>query len=299
MALSQPEVIADEALRRRLYPGHPYAAGMPRPASLRRVSPETLRGLHPSILNPANGCLVLVGDLDPRRALATAGDLLEPWLGTVSGASTDLPDLPPIRLGPIELVGREGSVQSNIRLARSAPTRSQTQWPATSIANLIFGGLFASRLVENLRERHGYTYSPGSSIRHARAGSSLVIEADVGTESTAAALIETRYELGRLAVEGVTTEELDSARRYAVGTFAFLTATQSGLAETLATLALAGVGPGYLTSHPAALAKTTKAEVDDAARAFFGPAGFVSVVVGDAEKITEPLAAVDAVTVAR
>jgi zinc protease len=295
MALSQPEVIADEALRRRLYSGHPYAAGIPRPASLRRIGPDMLRTLHPSILNPAAGCLVLVGDLDPRRALGIAGDLLAPWLGTASGAATELPDLPQIRLGPIELVGREGSVQSNIRLARSAPTRSQPEWPATSIANLIFGGLFASRLVENLRERHGYTYSPGSSIRHARAGSSLVIEADVGTESTAAALVETRYELGRIAVEGVTPEELDAARRYAVGTFAFLTATQSGLAETLATLALVGVGPGYLSSHPAALAKTTKDDVDAAARRYLGPAGFVSVVVGDAEKIAEPLAAVDAV----
>jgi predicted Zn-dependent peptidase len=63
----------------------------------------------------------------------------------------------------------------------------------------------------------------------------------------------------------------------------------------LATLALVGVGPGYLSSHPAALAKTTKDDVDAAARRYLGPAGFVSVVVGDAEKIAEPLAAVDAV----
>jgi predicted Zn-dependent peptidase len=297
MALSQPEVIADEALRRRLYSGHPYATGIPRPTSLRRIGPDTLRALHRSLLNPAAGCLVLVGDLEPRRALRTAADLLAPWLGTASETATKLPELPEVRLGPIDLVGREGSVQSNIRLARSSPARSHADWPAMSVANLIFGGLFASRLVENLRERHGYTYSPGSGIRHGRAGSSLVIEADVGTEATAAALVETRYELGRIAVEGVTPEELDAARRYAVGTFAFLTATQSGLAETLAMLALAGIGPGYLTSHPAALAKTTKDDVDAAARRYFGPAGFVSVVVGDAERVSGSLAAVDAVTV--
>ncbi len=297
MALRQPEVIADEALRRRLYAGHPYAAGLPRPSTLRRVGRQSLLRLHSSLLDPSAACLVMVGDVEPRRALAMAADLLAPWLETSSTSITDLPALPALRLGPIELIAREGSVQSNIRLARRAPARSAPDWPAASLANLVFGGLFASRLVENLRERHGYTYFPRSAIRHGRAGSTLVVEADVGREATAAALLETRYELGRIAVDGVTPEELEAARRYSVGSFAFLTATQSGLAETLATLALNGIGPGYLTSHPAAVAKTPKAAVDEAARRYLAPAGLVTVVVGDADAIAGPLSAVDSVAV--
>jgi predicted Zn-dependent peptidase len=157
--------------------------------------------------------------------------------------------------------------------------------------------MFASRLVENLRERNGYTYSPRSSIRHARAGSSLVVTADVGKEVTAAALVEMRYELGRLAVGGVSDAELDSARRYAIGTFTFLTATQSGLADTLAALLLDGVGPGYLVSHPAAIAKTTKAEVEAAARRYLAPAELVTVVVGDADEVARPLSMIDALRI--
>ncbi len=95
----------------------------------------------------------------------------------------------------------------------------------------------------------------------------------------------------------MTPEELEAARRYSVGSFAFLTATQSGLAETLATLALNGIGPGYLTSHPAAVAKTPKAAVDEAARRYLAPAGLVTVVVGDADAIAGPLSAVDSVAV--
>ncbi|EQD29669.1 peptidase M16 domain-containing protein, partial [mine drainage metagenome] len=156
-------------------------------------------------------------------------------------------------------------------LGGPAPTRSDPQWPATALANLIFGGLFASRLVENLRERHGYTYSPRSAVRHGRAGSSLLVEADVATEATASALLETRYELGRIALGGVTEGELEAARRYAIGSFTFMTATQSGLAETLSALSIAGLPPGYLKSYPASLAKTTRAEVETAARRYLAP----------------------------
>ena len=92
-------------------------------------------------------------------------------------------------------------------------------------------------------------------------------------------------------------EELDSARRYAVGAFTFLAATQSGLAGTLATLGLAGIGPGYLASYPAALAKVTKAEVEAAARHYFAPSDLVTVIVGDAEAVAGPLSAVDTVKV--
>ncbi len=298
IALSQPDIVADEALRRRMYGRHPYGGRLPRPGALRRVSASALRALHPLLLNPGAARLVIVGDVEPRRALAMAAETLGPWLESRHDATEGVPPLPQVQGGPILLVPRPGSVQSNLRLGRSAPTRSDPDWPAAVLANLAFGGLFASRLVENLRERHGYTYSPGSSFRHGRAGSALVISADVGVDVTAAALLETRYELGRIAVEGIADEEVEAARRYAIGTFTFLTATQSGLADTLATLTLAGIGPGYLGSYPASLHRTTRAEVEAAARHLLSPTGFATVVVGDVDEVGGGLAAVDAVRLA-
>lgn len=298
IALSQPDVVADEALRRRMFGSHPYGARLPRPGALRRVGADALRALHPVLLNPRAGHLVMVGDVEPRRALAMAADALGPWLERARAVHTGLPPLPELRGGPVVVVPREASVQSNLRLGRRAPGRSDPDWPAAALANLAFGGLFASRLVENLRERNGYTYSPGSSFRHGRAGSSLVISADVSVASTAAALLETRYELGRIAVGGIREEELEAARRYAIGTFTFLTATQAGLADTLGTLTLAGVGPGYLGSYPAALHRASHNEVEAAARHYLAPAGFATVVVGDAGAVGDGLAAIDAVRLA-
>jgi predicted Zn-dependent peptidase len=115
---------------------------------------------------------------------------------------------------------------------------------------------------------------------------------------TAGALVETRYELGRLVVGGVTDEELEAARRYTVGTFLLETATQAGLASTLAALVVSGVGPDYLWSHPARIAKTAKSAVDEAARRYWAPSALATVVVGDAESVTGPLSLLDDLTIA-
>jgi predicted Zn-dependent peptidase len=294
--LSMPEVLAEQELRRRLYPHHPYAAGLPSPGALSRVSAPRLRQVHSGALSPALGHLVLVGDLVPRRAVQVVARMLEPWLSRPQGGTVvDLAPLPDLRLGPLQLFDRAGAFQSNIRLGRLAPGRQDPWWPATALANLIFGGLFASRLVENLRERHGFTYSPRASFQHRRAGSSFVIEADVATSATAASLIEISYELGRIATQGVTEQEHESAVRYALGSLLYQTATQAGLANTLVGLSVAGLDPGYLARHGSALARTKRSEVDEAARRLFAPSQMVTVVLGDSAAVGPSIALVDEV----
>ncbi len=296
LLLSRPEVLADEALAARLFGNHPYGAPVPRPDALLRVGAPALRRLHHSLLEPRSAHLVLVGDIRPKRALALAEEALGEWLEAPGPVSPPLRPVPPVAPGPLRLLDRPGSVQSNLRLGGPAPARSSADWPAAQIANEILGGMFTSRLVENLRERHGYTYSPHCSISHGRAGSTLSIGAEVSTEVTAAALVETRYELGRIATTGVTDEEVEAARRHAIGSFLFRIATQAGLASTLAALAVEGTGPEYLSAHPARVARATRPEVEEAARRYFSPSVTVSVVVGDSGVVSGPLSLVEAVT---
>jgi predicted Zn-dependent peptidase len=295
LAGSQPEVRAGEALRRRLYGSHPYATGMPTPEAVRAVGAASLRRLHDDVLRPKGSHLVLVGDLPADVLLGLAEESLARWLRAAGSQPTEIEPLPPVHRGPIQLVERAGAVQSNLRVASPAPRRTDRSWPAAMLANLVFGGMFSSRLVENLREDKGYTYSPHSGIGHGRAGSSLVVQAEVATEVTARALLEMRYELGRAATGGFSAEEIESARRYALGTLAFSTATQAGLAGMLAALAANGLGPAYLGTHGAALAALTADEVNVAASELLAPERMVTVVVGDSGRVLGGLSTLDAV----
>ncbi|MCW2580585.1 MAG: peptidase domain protein, partial [Blastococcus sp.] len=107
----------------------------------------------------------------------------------------------------------------------------------------------------------------------------------------APALLETTYELGRMAVLPVTDAELDGARRYILGSMALSTATHAGLASTLSALVGSGLPAEWLTEHQEALGAVTVEQVQEAARDFLSPAGLTAVVVGDAEKIAGPLGA--------
>ena len=109
--------------------------------------------------------------------------------------------------------------------------------------------------MENIREDKGYTYGPHSVVEHSVAGSVLVAAAEVATEVTAPALLETRYELGRLATLPPKPEELEQARQYALGTLQLGMSTQAGLAALTSAYAGNGLRLDFLAEHAARLAE--------------------------------------------
>jgi zinc protease len=296
IALSQPGVIARSALAARRYGDHPYAITLPEPELVTAVDGDALRDLHRARVLPAGSSLVLVGDLDPRAAADAVAGALGDWAGT--GHAVEAPPAHDLRPAGIGLVDRPGAVQSNIRLGGPAPGRTDPDLAAVRLANMIYGGYFSSRLVENIRERRGYTYSPRSSVDHQAAGSSFVVEADVATDVTGPALLETWYELGRMALLPVTDAELDAARRYILGSMALSTATHAGLASTLSALVGAGLQPGWLAEHQQALARVTVDEVREASSRYLAATGLTAVVLGDAGQVSGQLAALAPVTFA-
>ncbi|HTF08493.1 MAG TPA: pitrilysin family protein [Asanoa sp.] len=289
VAKSQPSHLAREALLRRLYGRHPYAVQTPEPEQVRAVRPAQLRALHAERVHPAGATLVLVGDFQPKRALDTAEAVLGSWNG--GGKDVTLPAAPGPEAGPVLLVDRPGSVQSSLRMALPGVPRTHPDHAALQLANLVFGGYFSSRWVENIREDKGYTYGPHSGVEHSAAGSVVLASAEVATEVTGPALLETLYELGRLATLPPGEEELEQARQYVLGTLKLGMSTQAGLASLASTYAGAGLRLDFLSGYSEQLATVTRDEVAAAAAKYLAPSGAVTVILGDAEKIEAPVAA--------
>jgi zinc protease len=289
VAQSQPSHLARVALLKRMYGGHPYAVQTPSPEQVAGVVADELRGLHADRVHPAGATLVIVGDLEPEQAIAAAERMLGKWDG--GGVIAELPPAPALQPGPLTLVDRPDSVQSSLRLALPAVSRKHPDHAALQLANLVFGGYFSSRWVENIREDKGYTYGPHSLIEHAVAGSALVLSAEVATEVTGPAMLETLYELGRIASLPPKDEELEQARQYALGTLQLGMSTQAGLAGLVSTYAGFGLRLDYLAEHAARLARAGKEEVAAAAAQYLAPAKAAAVVLGDAARVEGSLAA--------
>jgi zinc protease len=292
--LSQPGEIAAEALRSRLYPGHPYGRDLPDPREIAGVTAAAVRSLHRRWVVPAGSLLVLVGDITPARTLDQVEKALSGW----SGAATKLAPAPDDPTGgDLTLVDRPGAVQSNLRLGGPGLSRRDDDYAALALANVAFGGYFASRLTQNIREDKGYTYSPRSGLVHAATASGFVLEVDVATEVTGPSLVEIGYELGRMATAPITGTELESAVNYLSGLLALQAATQAGLAGVLETLLADGLDVSWLRYHPAALARATAGDVLEQGRRFLAPAGLATIVVGDASLVGDAVAALSPIVI--
>jgi predicted Zn-dependent peptidase len=294
LQLSQPPSAAADAWAARRYGDHPYGRRIPRPEEVLEVAPGSLRNAHRRRVTPDGAVLVLVGDVVPARAL----DLVERHLAGWSATSRrdPVPRLPALETGPLLLVDRPGSVQANVRFGGDAPDLAEPSYAAVQVADAIFTGLFSSRLIANLREDKGYTYGSYSVMRHQRAGSSLAVGVDVATDVAAPALVETVYELGRIVTLPPEPAEVESAVQYLTGTAVLGTATQSGLADALLHLLIRGLDVTWLRDHPLRLAAVDPEQVHAAAAGLLAPSRLVWTVLGDADRLHAPLAAVTEVT---
>jgi len=280
---SSAGVVAREALLARMYGDHPYGRDLPEADDVEAVTARQLRDLHGARVVPEGSVLTLVGDITPARATSLVAGALSDW--TATGVVAPTPAVPQQGGRRPLLLDRPGAVQTTVRLGGAAPSRTSEDYAATVLANLVFGGYFSSRWVANIREDKGYTYSPHSGIDHPSAGSRLFAGADVATDVTAPALLETLYELGRIATVPVGQDELDRARRYALGTMALSTASQAGLAGQLSQLAGAGLELGWLKQHAAALQRVTVEDVLAASARWLAPSVLTPVLVGDAATV--------------
>ncbi len=290
---ARPETIAGEALRAEMFGRHPYGLGLPDPSEIVGLTSPMMKRYR-SRLGPAGSQLVLCGHISTSAAL-DASTAMEAWRGDAGGAADPQPAPRP---GPVLIVDRPGSVQTNIRVAGTAPSRRDASFAATDLAVTLFGGSSASRLMANIREDKGYSYSPRASVHHAAAGSRMVIAANVATEVTAAAFSEIVYELSRVVTTTAADDEIDRARRYRIGTAAIAAQSQTGLTAQLTVLAAAGLPPSFIRDHAVALGRVTAGDVLDAARRWLTPQRLVTVMVGDAARIAGDLGMLTEVAIA-
>lgn len=293
IAASQPSVVARLHLQERRFGTHPVTREMPDPAAVAVVGVAALRSLQQKSLVPNGSTLVLVGDLEPARAIGLVEKALQGWVS--SGTAQTLRPPNAIAGGPVRAFHRDGAVQSQVRLTAAGLERTSPEYAAGQLANLAYAGYFSSRLVENIREDKGYTYSAHSNFEFWPGRAAVTVSFDTTTVSTAASLMEARYELGRMSLTGVSSKEIESARNYALGTLATSLSTQAGYASTLSSLSGAGLDVDWIREHPDRLAAVTDDEVVAVASTLFAPSAFTGVVVGDLDVIGASLTALGGV----
>jgi len=286
---ASPQFVANQTFRKALFGDHPYARTSETEGSLQAMTRAKLAAFHADHYRPNNAFLLIVGAIDPETMMAAASKAFGGWSrGEV--ASPAYPAPPALSGRHVYFVQRPNSIQSSIAVGNIAVKRSDPRWFEMSLANTIYGGAFNSRIVRNIREEKGYTYSPQSIMTGFGNAGFYRFAADVRNEVTGATLTEVFKEIDKMRAEGSDGAELQGAKQYLRGIFPIQTATQTGLSATLNNVYVFGLPKDYTETFRAKIDAVTPAQVKSGAATLLGSDNSVIAIVGDYAKVKDQLA---------
>lgn len=259
--------------------------------SLGTVAREDLEPWKARLLSPERARFVFVGDFDVDalgEALESRFGAWRPGAGAALAEPAVMSDAPP---GRLLLVDRPGAPQTVIRLIRPlAAPEDEVERARRSCLDIALGGSFTSRLNQNLREEHGYSYGAGSRVLQTGPQHSMIVASSVQTEVTAAALGEIRRELEEMAAGTLGAEELAKARETARSNLVETAGTTAALTSTFAGLLSDGRPLDAVGRDLEALDAVDLDSANELARSgLYAWERFLVVLVGDAETVLPQL----------
>ncbi len=140
---------------------------------------------------------------------------------------------------------RKGSLQTAIYLGNKSINRSDPKYPALLLLNEVFGGYFGSRLMQNIREEKGYTYSIYSHLASLRDDAYFVINTDVKKEFKDQTIDEISKEIERIKSEPIEKDELFQAKNYLKGSILNTLTNSFAISEKLKNVYLYNLGENF------------------------------------------------------
>ena len=271
------------AFPRLLYgPEHRYGTGAAgTEATLKALGVAELRAFHRAHYRPDNAVLIVVGDITPVALQPLVEQRFGSWkVDGAMGAALPVRNSPQPGKRQIYIVDKPGAAQSQIRIGLVGVPRSTPDYIALDVLNTMFGGAFTSRLNQNLRETHGYTYGAFSMFDMRKAAGPFFAMAGVQTDKTADALKEFFVELTNI-LKPVPADELDRFKNYAALGYAGEFETSSQLAGKLEELAVHNLPEDVFSTYVASVQKITPADVQRVAKQYLLLDRLAVVVVGD------------------
>jgi zinc protease len=261
--------------------GAPVGGSVP---DVKQLTTDDVRGFYARYYLPNESAIVVVGDVTGEQVHAIVAAQFEHW--KASGTVPPLP--PPPEPAPpqrrIVIVDRPGAAQSALCVVQGLPPRSAPGHEAREVMNALLGGMFTSRLNQNLREQHGYTYGAGSAALATREWGAYLVTTTVEARATGAAIDEIVRELRTVAdaapARPITDDELDRAKSALINARAAHLESASVIAQDTAQLFVHGLPLDYYATYSDRIGRVTRAAVGTEARQHLAPEHLNIVVVG-------------------
>ncbi len=188
----------------------------------------------------------------------------------------------------IYLIDKPESVQTEIVIGHLTNKRTDKDYFAKVILNMIFGGQFSSRLNLNLREKNGLTYGVHSSFSYHVAAGDFRISTSVSSADTGKAIREILTESEQIG-EDISKEEIEFSRASLVNRFTLNFETYGQLVSNSFSRRLFGLPRDYFENYVANVLAVKEDDVRTAAQQRICKDNYQIILVGNAKDIEASL----------
>jgi len=288
-AKDDPATVAPMAYARLLYGAtHRYGTGaVGTAATIKSFTTADLKAFHAAAYQPSNATLIVVGDLTADSVVPQLEKAFGSWrAGSTAPHHTTVPAAPEPTQRQIVIVDMPGAEQSQVRIGWVGVSRSTPDFFPLQVLNTILGGSFTSRLNQNLRETHGYTYGASSRFDMRLSAGPFFAGAGIQTDKTSEALREFFNELTAIG-KPIPADELTKAKNYIAFGFPGNFETIGDFSAQMEQLLIYGLPDTYYADYVKNIQAVTVDTVSKVSAMYIQPQRFLVVVVGD-RKVIEP-----------
>ena len=283
-AETDPGAISSNLISSLLYGAdHPYGAVMTA-ASIESITRQDLVDYHSIYFVPNAAYLVVVGDISPADAMRTAAKHFGAWQsGEVE--NTDWTNPASSKGIRVCLAPLDGAVQSSLKLTHTVDLQPghEDAIAVSVMNNILGGGIFSGRLMQNLREDKAFTYGARSSLSTDELSGRFTAFADVRNEVTDSAVVEFMYEIRRMTSELVDEESLSITKNSMTGSFARALESPNTVARFALNIEKYDLPEDYYATYLEKLNSVTAEDILRVAKQYLRPDQIYITCVGSRE----------------
>lgn len=256
------------------------------------ITVDDLKAFHAKYYHPDNIMLAITGDFETETLIAQLEKVFKGW-EPAAIAFPDVPTVDPTPKPSVNYIFKD--LPQSVMLIGHFGIKRTPDFPdffALRVMNDILGeGGFTSRLMREVREKHGLAYMVGSIMQtsyYTNPGEWFAYS-QTRTEKTAEAISLIVDVVKGLRDTPVPEAELQRTKDSLINSFVFGFESSAQIAFQQMMLDYRGYAPGFLETYTDNIAKVTAADVQAVAQKYLHPDALTIVTVGNKANFDRPL----------
>jgi zinc protease len=252
--------------------------------SLKKINRDSITKFYAANYAPGNTILAIAGEFNAAELRSQLEATFGAWPAKAV-APVIIPAIPASKGKRLLLIDKPDATQTYFAIGNIETTVADPDRVAIRVVNTIFGGRFTSMLNEALRVESGLTYGVRSSFDPRKEPGPYGIYTFTKNDSTVQAIDMALAVLQKLHKDGISEEQLKSAKSYVKGQFPPTIETSRALAQRIASNEFYGLDDNEVNQLEARIDAVTPEIARQVIQKHFPEENLVLVLIGNASAI--------------